>query len=390
MNKGKYVFAQLMSLVHPEEFNRCVEKYNGNYRVRSFSCWHQFICLSFGQLTHRESLRDLVLCLQAHHSKLYHLGLSRGISRTTLADANELRDWRIYSDLAQVLIQRARLLNVGSVLEDVDLNNTVYALDSTTIDLCLEVFWWAKFRKHKAAVKLHTLFDVRCQIPCFIHVSDGLCHDVNVLDILDFERNAFYVMDRGYIDWTRLHRIHKSDAYFVTRAKKNLAFVRIYSHEVDKSTGLKCDQTIRLKNFYAAAEYPNQLRRIKYHDAENNRTLVFLTNNFEIEAQQVATLYKSRWQIELFFKWIKQHLRMKVFWGESANAVKSQTWAGVCTYVLVAILKKKLDLSMSMNEILQILSVSPFDKTPINQLLSSVNNQSNNTDNPNQLIIFDL
>ncbi len=390
MNKGKYVFAQLMSFVYPEEFNRCVEKYNGHYRVRSFSCWHQFICLSFGQLTHRESLRDLVLCLQAHHTKLYHLGLSRGISRTTLADANEMRDWRIYADLAQVLIQRARLLNVGSGLEDVDLDNTVYALDSTTIDLCLEVFWWAKFRKHKAAVKLHTLFDIRCQIPCFIHVSDGLCHDVNFLDILDFESNAFYVMDRGYIDWIRLHRIQRSDAYFVTRAKKNLAFVRIYSNAVDKSTGIKCDQTIRLKNFYAAAEYPEHLRRIKYYDEESNRTLVFLTNNFEIEAQQVAALYKSRWQIELFFKWIKQHLRIKVFWGESANAVKSQIWAGVCTYVLVAILKKKLDISMSMNEILQILSVSPFDKTPVNQLLSSENNRNSNTDNPNQLIIFDL
>ena len=390
MNKGKYVFTQLMSLIHPEEFDRCVEKYNGHHRVRNFSCWHQFLSLSFGQLTHRESLRDLVLCLQAHQSKLYHLGLSKGISRSTLADANEQRDWRIYADLAQILIQRARFLYAGAVLEEVDLDNTIYALDSTTIDLCLEVFWWAKFRKHKAAVKLHTLFDIRCQIPCFIHITDGLYHDVNVLDILEFERDAFYVMDRGYLDWTRLYHIHVQGAFFVTRAKKNLAFIRVYSHTVDKSTGLRCDQTIRLKNYYAAAEYPEYLRRIKYYDKEQNRTLVFLTNNFEADALQVTKLYKYRWQIELFFKWVKQHLKIKVFWGESANAVKTQIWVAVCTYVLVAILKKKLQISISMNEMLQILSASPFDKTPVNQLLTNDPNKNNNPDNPNQLILFNL
>lgn len=390
MNKGKYVFAQLMSLVHPEEFNRCVEKYNGNYRVRNFSCWHQFLSLSFGQLTHRESLRDLVLCLQAHQSKLYHLGLSKGISRSTLADANEQRDWRIYADLAQVLIQRARFLYAGAVLEEVDLDNTVYALDSTTIDLCLEVFWWAKFRKHKAAIKLHTLFDVRCQIPCFIHITDGLSHDVNVLDILEFEAEAFYVMDRGYLDWARLYYIHQAKAFFVTRGKDNLAFVRVYSHPVDKSSGLRCDQTIRLKNYYASKDYPEHFRRIKFYDKEQDRTFVFLTNNFDVDAIQIAMLYKYRWQIELFFKWIKQHLRIKVFWGESSNAVKSQIWIAVCTYVLVAILKKELEISISMNEMLQILSVSAFDKTPVNQLFMNPVNKSSDPDSHNQLILFDF
>ncbi len=288
------------------------------------------------------------------------------------------------------MIQRARFLYAEAVLEEVDLDNTIYALDATTIDLCLEVFWWAKFRKHKAAVKLHTLFDIRCQIPCFIHITDGLCHDVNVLDILEFERDAFYVMDRGYLDWVRLYGIHEEGAFFVTRAKKNLAFIRVYSHPVDKATGLKCDQTIRLKNYQASLDYPKHLRRIKYYDKEQNRALVFLTNNFEVDALQVAMLYKYRWQIELFFKWVKQHLRIKVFWGESANAVKTQIWIAVCTYVLVAILKKELQISISMNEMLQILSVSPFDKTPVNQLLMKQPNKKIDPDNPNQLILFDL
>ena len=390
MNQGKYVFAQLMSLIDPNDFRRCVTRYQGDYRVRQFSCWHQFLCMSFGQLTHRESLRDIITCLGAHECKLYHIGLSLGVSRSTLADANEQRDWRIYADFAQILIQRARFLYAGAVLEEIDLDNTIYALDATTIDLCLEVFWWAKFRKHKAALKLHTLFDIRCQIPCFIHITDGLCHDVNVLDILKFERDAFYVMDRGYLDWARLFNIHEQGAYFVTRAKKNLAFVRVYSHTVDKSNGLRCDQTVRLKNYYASTEYPQHLRRIKYYDQEQNRTIVFLTNNFEADALQVTKLYKYRWQIELFFKWVKQHLRIKVFWGESANAVKTQIWIAVCTYVLVAILKKELKISISTNEILQILSVSPFDKTPVNQLLKKDDNKNNEPDNSNQLILFDL
>jgi hypothetical protein len=389
MNKGKYVFAQIMELMHPEEFDRCVSKYNGNYRVRQFSCWHQFLSLSLGQLSHRESLRDLVLCLEAHRAKLYHLGFTKGVSKSTLADANEQRDWRIYADLAQVLIRKARQMNPQTVeLEGLELDNRVYALDSTTIDLCLGVFWWAKFRKHKAAVKLHTLLDIRCQIPCFIHITDGLVHDVNALDVLDFEVDAFYVMDKGYIDWVRLFRIAQSRAYFVTRAKDNLAFVRVYSHPVDKSAGIVCDQTIRLKNHYASKDYPKHLRRIKYHDKELGKTFVFLTNHFEAKAVEITLLYKYRWQIELFFKWIKQHLKIKVFWGESANAVKTQIWVAVCTYVLVAILREKLKISQTMNEILQILSVSIFDKTPVNQLLSKQSLQNLNPDNPNQLILF--
>jgi hypothetical protein len=368
MNKGKYVFAQIMELIHPEEFDRCVSKYNGNYRVRQFSCWHQFLSLSLGQLSHRESLRDLVLCLEAHRAKLYHLGFTKGVSKSTLADANEQRDWRIYADLAQVLIRKARQMNPQTVE--------------------LGVFWWAKFRKHKAAVKLHTLLDIRCQVPCFIHITDGLVHDVNVLDVLDFEVDAFYVMDKGYMDWARLFRIAQSRAYFVTRAKDNLAFVRVYSHPVDKSAGIVCDQTIRLKNHYASKDYPKHLRRIKYHDKELDKTFVFLTNHFEAKAVDIAQLYKYRWQIELFFKWIKQHLKIKVFWGESANAVKTQIWVAVCTYVLVAILREKLKISQTMNEILQILSVSIFDKTPVNQLLSKQPLQNLNPDNPNQLILF--
>lgn len=390
MNQGKYVFAQLMSLIDPNEFRRCVKRYGGDYRVRNFSCWHQFLCLSFGQLTHRESLRDIITCLQAHEHKLYHVGLTQGVSRSTLADANEQRDWRIYADFAQGLIQRARDLYAGAILEDIDFDNSIYALDSTTIDLCLEVFWWAKFRKHKAAVKLHTLFDVRCQVPCFVHITDGLCHDVNVLDILEFEVGAFYIMDRGYLDWIRLYYVHTQGAFFVTRAKKNLAFERIYSRAVDKSTGMRCDQSIRLKNYYAATDYPAHLRRIKYYDKEQNRSFVFLTNNFEVEAMQIALLYKYRWQIELFFKWVKQHLRIKVFWGESSNAVKTQIWIAVCTYVLVAILKKQLEISISTNEMLQILSVSPFDKTPVNQLLRKMDYKNDTADNSNQLILFDL
>lgn len=390
MNHGKYVFAQLMCLVDANEFRRCVTRYKGDFRVRQFTCWHQFLCMSFGQLTNRSSLRDVVTCLQAHDSKLYHLGLPGGVSRTTLAEANEQRDWRIYSDLAQGLIQRARELYAGTQLEGLEFDNAVYALDSTTIDLCLEVFWWAKFRKHKAAIKLHTLFDVRCQVPCIVHVTDGLTHDVNVLDILEFERDAFYIMDRAYLDWMRLCRIHVAGAYFVTRAKRNLAFVRIYSRDVDKTTGLRCDQTVRLDTYNSAINFPEYLRRVKYYDKEHDRTLVFLTNNFDIDAYQVALLYKYRWQIELFFKWVKQHLKIQVFWGESNNAVKTQVWIAVCTYVLVAILKKQLNITRSLNEILQILSVSAFDKTPVNQLLAMTTNENNETPNDNQLILFDL
>lgn len=390
MNQGKYVFAQLMCLVDPNEFRRCVTRYKGNFRVRQFTCWHQFLCMSFGQLTNRSSLRDVVTCLQAHGSKLYHLGLSGGVSRTTLAEANEQRDWRIYCDLAQGLIQRARHLYGGTELEGLAFDNVVYALDSTTIDLCLEVFWWAKFRKHKAAIKLHTLFDVRCQVPCFVHVTDGLSHDVHILDILEFEADAFYIMDRAYLDWKRLCGIHEAGAFFVTRAKRNMAFVRIYSRQVDKTIGLRCDQTVRLDTYHSAINFPEYLRRVKYYDKEHDQTLVILTNNFDIDAYQVALLYKNRWQIELFFKWIKQHLKIQVFWGESNNAVKTQIWVAICTYVLVAILKKQLNISRSLYEILQILAVSAFDKTPVNQLLAKSTNENSDTLNDNQMILFDL
>jgi hypothetical protein len=388
MNKGKYVFAQMMSLIHSEEFARLVEKYDGNYRVRSFNCWNQFLCMSFGQLTHRESLRDIVLCLQSHEKKLYHLGLSNGVKKSTLADVNEKRDWRIYADLAQSLISRARKFYSPSDETAIELANVVYALDASTIELCLSVFWWAKFRRHKGAIKLHTLLDVKCHIPCFIHITAASVHDVNVLDVLEFEVDAFYVMDRGYTDWTRLYQLHQAGAFFVIRAKNNLAFQRVYSHPVDKSTGLRCDQTIKLKNHYASKDYPSHLRRVKFYDKEHEQHYVYLTNHFEAPALQIAILYLNRWKVEIFFKWIKQHLKIKTFWGESHNAVKTQIWVAVCTFVLVAILKHKFKILHSMNEILQILSVSAFDKTPVNQLF--IKNQLHNSehDKDNQLILF--
>lgn len=389
MNRGTYVFSQLVRLIHWQSFARHVKRYNGNYRVQSFTCWHQFLCMSFGQLTQRESLRDIVNCLQAHEEKLYHLGLTQGVKRSTLADANERRDYRMYADLAYSLIAKARKLYQGE-LDAIELDNVIYALDSTTIELCLEVFWWAKFRKYKAAVKLHTLLDVRCEIPCFIHISDGKFHDVNVLDILEFEPEAFYVMDRGYVDWKRLYAIHRAGAFFVVRAKKNLAFERVYSRPVDKSTGLRCDQTIRLQGYYAAADYPEHLRRVKYFDTEHEVTYVYLTNHFEAGPLEIATLYLNRWKVEIFFKWVKQHLRIKRFWGESPNAVKTQIWIAVSTFVLVAIMKHRLKISHSLNEILQILSVSAFDKTPVDQLF--MKNKTKNQQPPasNQLSIFDL
>jgi len=326
MNDGTYVFSQLMGLIHRQAFARIVEKFGGNDRIRTFSCWHQLLCMSFGQLTQRDSLRDIVTCLNAHPDKLYHLGLTKGVKKSTLADANEVRDYRIYETLAHTLIAKARKLYQGQTAPD-DLENVAYALDSTTVELCLDVFWWAKFRRHKAAIKLHTLLDIRCEIPCFIHISDGKFHDVNVLDIIEFEAEAFYVMDRGYIDWGRLKKIHDAGAYFVIRAKKNMSFERIYSETVDKESGLRCDQTVRLKGFYAARQYPEKLRRIKYLDSERQLTYVYLTNHFEAKATQIVQLYVNRWKVELFFKWIKQHLRIKRFWGESTNAVKTQSYS---------------------------------------------------------------
>lgn len=374
MNTGKYVLTQILGMIHEETFRRMVNKYQGNYRVRSFTCWHQFLCMSFGQLTRRESLRDLVICLSAHKIKHYQLGLDKGVSKSTLSDANESRDWRIYFDLAQHLIKKARRLYQADEPISEGIQQAVYALDSTTIDLCLSVFFWAPFRKNKAAIKLHTLLDLRDQLPDFVHITDGLVHDVNALDWLSFQANAFYLMDRGYFDFERLYLIDQANAYFVTRAKSNLKFARLYSHKVDKSVGLRCDQTIRLAGYYPSKSYPKYLRRVKFYDKEQARYYVFLTNNFEIKAIEVANLYKQRWKIELFFKWIKQNLKIQRFWGQSQNAVKTQIWIAICTYVLVAILKKKFNIQQSLHEMLQILSVSALDKVPVNQLFTKIKN----------------
>ena len=364
MYVGKTLFAQIMDFVPWTSFRRIVARYGGDRRVRTLNCAEQFRVLAFAQLTWRESLRDIEVCLSAQASKLYHMGLREAVARSTLADANEARDWRIWHELAQLLIRRARRLYAAESLA-VDLDNTVYALDSTTIDLCLSVFPWAHFRSTKAAVKMHTLLDLRGNIPSFIHVSDGKLHDVNVLDLLVPEPGAFYVMDRGYIDYARLYTLHQAAAFFVTRAKSNLHAHRVYSAPTDRDTGVICDQAIALNGFYAAKEYPEHLRRIRYKAPDTGKTLVFLTNNTTLPPLTIAALYKSRWQVELFFKWIKQHLRIKKFLGTSENAVKTQIWCAVCTYVLIAIVKKKLQLDASLYTLLQILSVSVFEKTQL-------------------------
>lgn len=390
MNKGQYVFSQLISFVPRFHFDTCVNRYRGNYRVKDLTCWIQFLAMTFGQITHRESLRDTVICLKAHQKKLYHLGFQHPVFRSTLARANERRDFRIYADLAQILIKRARRLYLFDNDFSLEIPNTVYALDATTIDLCLSVFWWAPFRKAKAAVKLHTLLDLRGSIPTFIQITDGKTHEVNILDEIVFEAFAFYLMDKAYTDFDRLFQINEASAYFVMRAKSNLGYQRIYSTPVDKQTGLRCDQTIKLTIQKSAKAYPEKLRRVKYYDKEQAKTYVFLTNNFQISAMEVALLYKNRWQIELFFKWIKQHLKIKTFWGETENAVKTQIWIAICTYLTVAIAKKELNIERNLYEILQILSVSVFDKTPLNQLLNEYKLQIEDDDIANQLTLFDL
>jgi hypothetical protein len=367
MHVGKLVFAQLMDHLPWKTFGRIVQRYDGDRRVREFSCANQFRCMAFAQLTYRESLRDIATCLRAQSAKLYHLGIRGTVARSTLADANEARDWRIYAEFAQHLIRIARRLYLDEPF-GVDLKETVYALDSTTIDLCLTLFPWAPFRSTKAAIKLHTLIDLRGNIPTFIHISDGKLHDVNVLDELLPEPGAFYVMDRGYLDFERLHRLHEAGAFFVTRAKSNLQAKRRYSHAVDRSTGLICDQTITLTVFYSRTGYPEGLRRIRLKTDEG-KTLVFLTNNFALPALTIAELYRCRWQVELFFKWIKQHLRIKAFFGTSENAVKTQVWIAVSVYVLAAIVRKRLTLDASLYETLQILSLTMFETTPLHQLL---------------------
>jgi len=390
MHQGKYVFSQVVSLISKYEFKKCVNRYDGDYRSKDFKSWSHFLCMMFGQLTYREGVRDTINCLRAHQCKLYHLGIKQLVAHSTLSRANENRDWRIWSDFAACLIEEARALYANDNDFALELDNSVYALDASTIDLCLSVFEWAKFRKKKAAVKIHTLMDLRGNIPMFIDITDGKVHDVQVLDKIDFEPGAFYIMDKGYYDFGRLYQIHRAGAYVVIRAKKNLKAKRRYSRKVDKSSGLKCDQTIFLTGKKSSGLYPEVLRRIKFFDKDKSKTYVFLTNNFEIEALTICMLYKNRWQIELFFKWIKQHLKIKKFWGYSENAVKTQIWIAVCTYLLVAIMKKKLKLDYSLYEILQILSVSAFDKTPVNQLFSKQNLQMFEREYPNQLTIFDL
>jgi hypothetical protein len=387
MNSGSTVFAQLMEFVPAYEFRLLVDRYHGNYKVKSFSCWDQFLCLAFAQLTYRESLRDIEACLRAAGRKLYHMGIRGKVSRNTLAHANEVRDWRIYRDFAQVLIRNARELYLNDPLA-VELDQTAYALDSTIIDLCLSLFPWAKFRKRKAAVKLHTLLDLRASIPTTVIVTAGTVHDVNVMDELFWEPGAIYVMDRGYVDFSRLYRMQQDSAFFVTRAKKNFRFQRLYSNRVNKSTGLRCDQTVVLHGFYAQKDYPEKLRRIRYFDFQTNKLLVFLTNNFTLPALTIAQLYRCRWQVELFFKWIKQHLRIKAFYGTSENAVKTQIWIAISVYVLVAITKKRLNLQHSLYSVLQILSVTTLEKTPILQILSQIDESAQMPDDGKQLILF--
>jgi len=387
MNTGKTLFAQLMDFLPWTTFARIVERYGGDRYVKSLCCAEHFRVMAFAQLTYRESLRDIEACLSAQVSKLYHMGFREPIRRSTLSDANEARDWRIYADFAQGLIRQARKLYAVESL-GVELSETLYALDSTTIDLCLSVFPWALFRSTKAAVKMHTLLDLRGAIPSFIHISDGKLHDVNVLDLLIPEAGAIYVMDRGYLDFERLHVLHQAGAFFVTRAKSNLDAHRIYSAAVDRSTGIICDQTIGLNGYYSQRHYPDHLRRIRFKDAETAKALVFLTNQFVLPASTVCTLYKARWQVELFFKWIKQHLRIKRFYGTSENAVKSQIWIAVSVYVLVAIVKKRLNLDASLYTLLQILSVTLFEKMPIYQTLIGNDSKSSDHVQCNQLNLF--
>lgn len=387
MYTGQLVFSQVTDHLPMHTFRRCVKRYQGERYVKRFRCFDQYLSMAFAQLTYRESLRDIEACLRAHQSKLYHMGIRSRVVRSTLSDANEQRDWRIYADFAQTLIHTARRLYAEDDL-GLDLDGTVYALDSTTIDLCLSVFPWAHYKRAKGAVKLHTLLDLRGPIPSVIHITDGKTHDVLVLDQLLPEPGAFYIMDRGYLDFARLYRMHCAAAFFVIRPRSNTKFRRLYSHPIDKTTGLRCDQTIVLDGVYSGQTYPDKLRRIKIHDAESSKTLVFLTNNFALPAETIAQLYRCRWQVELFFKWIKQHLRIKAFYGTSENAVRTQIWIAVSVYILVAIIRKRLDIDLPLYTILQILSLTPFEKTPLIQLLANNTHKANQITDPNQLELF--
>jgi hypothetical protein len=371
MNQGKYVFSQLIEFLPARFFDKYVVQYEGNKKVRSFTCWNQMLCMMFGQLCNRDSLRDLIICLDAHTSKYYHLGLGKNVSRSTLADANEKRDYRIYEQFAYEMIGIARTCCWNDSDFHLGIKGNVFAFDATIIDLCLNVFWWATFRKAKGAVKMHTLYDVKTSIPSLVHITAGDVHDVNGLDMLAYEAGAYYILDRGYLDFERLYTIHKHNAFFITRAKKNTQLIRMYSAKVNKKAGIRCDQVVMLTGFYPKQFYPEKIRRIKFFDQEQDRSFVFLTNNFALKAKNIAALYKYRWKVELFFKWIKQHLKIKSFWGVSPNAVKTQIYIAIITYTLVAIIRSKLRVQRSTYEILQILGVSLLDKTPVNQLLQN-------------------
>ena len=382
MNQGKYVFAQIVEFLPQRIFDRIVEKYEGNKYVKHFTCWNQLLCMLFGQLTNRDSLRDLMVALNAHSNKSYHLGLGKNVTRSNLAKANETRNSKIFEEFAYHLIDVARRNRAN---DDFEIKGTIYAFDSSTIDLCLSVFWWAKFRKAKGGIKLHTLFDITTQIPAFVHVTPATVNDVNAMDYLNYEQSAYYIFDRGYVDYTRLFKITQHSAFFVIRAKSNLQFNRMYSQKIDKSSGVLCDQIGKLKGFYISKRYPDKLRRVKFHDQQTNRTFIYLTNNFDITSAQVALLYKNRWQIELFFKWIKQHLKIKSFWGTSQNAVLIQIYCALITYCLVSIIGNELKISRSTYEILQVVGISLLDKTPVNELLANVDYKDVKELNCNQL-----
>ena len=390
MNSGKYVFSQIMELVSPTSFQTIVNRHLGNYKVKNFSCWKQFLCMAFGQLTHRESLSDTIMCLKANANKMYHVGIGEVVAISSITRANESRSFQIYQDLAMLLIKEAKQLYINDDDLEVALKGNVFAIDATTIDLCLSTFYWASFRSTKAGIKLHTQIDLKTSIPEFILFTNATVHDVNVLDVINFESNSFYIMDRGYVDYKRLYKIHLCGAFFVTRAKDNMNYRRLYSHPKNKTKGVLYDQTIMLNNHYASKDYPERIRRIKFRDEETSKDLIFLTNNFHLKATQIAQLYKYRWKIELFFKWIKQHLKIKSFWGHSENAVKTQVWIAIAVCILVAIAKKRFMLKQSLYEILQILSISIFEKMPINQLFQQTPLQYFKEHNHNQLSLFDL
>jgi hypothetical protein len=390
MNSGKYVFSQIIGLISSTSFQTIVNRHFGDYKVKEFSCWKQFLCMAFGQMTHRESISDTIMCLKANAAKMYHLGIGEVVAISTITRANESRSFQIYEDLAMLLIKEAKQLYLPDDELEVSLKANVFAIDATTIDLCLSAFHWATFRSTKAGIKLHTQIDLKTSIPEFILFSTASVHDVNMLDVIHFESNSFYIMDRGYVDYKRLYKIHTSEAFFVTRAKDNMNYRRLYSQQKEILSGVIYDQTILLNNHYASKDYPEKMRRIKFKDEQTGKVLIFLTNNFHLQATQIAQLYKHRWKIELFFKWIKQHLKIKSFWGQSENAVKTQVWIAVSVYVLVAIAKKHFMLKQSLYEILQILSISIFEKTPLNQLFQQTQLQYFKEQNDNQLKMFDL